>query len=128
MMMEMGSAEIFSIIWLGILTSISPCPLATNIAATSYIGQQIHSRFSTVIAVVAHTIGRTLCYMIISAFIVAGLIFIPWVSNFLQLHMNRILGPILFFAGLLILELIPLRLPNFTPGVERLQKLGDRLF
>jgi hypothetical protein len=127
-MMGIGPAEVFSIIWLGILTSISPCPLATNIAATSYIGQQIHSRFSTVLAAVAYTFGRALCYMLISAFVVAGLISIPWVSNFLQLHMNRILGPILLFAGLLILELIPFRLPAFTPGMERLQKLSERGF
>ena len=74
-MMEIGPAEIFSVIWLGILTSISPCPLASNIAATSYIGKQIHSRFATVIAAVAYTLGRTLCYMVISMLIVAGINF-----------------------------------------------------
>jgi len=126
--MEFGAAEIFSVIWLGILTSISPCPLATNIAATSYIGQQIHSRFATVIAAVAYTVGRTLCYMVISILIVAGLISIPGVSNFLQIHMNRILGPFLFIAGLFILDLIPLRLPTFSLSVERLQKLGESGF
>lgn len=127
-MMGIGTAEIFSVIWLGILTSISPCPLATNIAATSYIGQQIHSRFSTVIAASAYTLGRTLCYMLISFLLVAGLISIPGVSNFLQLHMNRILGPFLLITGLFILNLIPLRLPNFAFSMERLQKLGESGF
>ncbi len=28
-------------LWVGILTSISPCPLATNIAAISYIGRRV---------------------------------------------------------------------------------------
>lgn len=127
-MMEIGAAEIFSVTWLGILTSLSPCPLATNIAATSYIGQQIHSRFATVIAALAYTLGRTLCYMIISMLIIAGLISIPGVSNFLQMHMNRILGPFLIITGLFILELIPLRLPNFAFSVERLKKLGESGF
>ncbi|MDX9786056.1 MAG: aromatic aminobenezylarsenical efflux permease ArsG family transporter [Desulfobacterales bacterium] len=128
MTMGIGTAEIFSVIWLGILTSISPCPLATNIAATSYIGQQIHSRFSTVIAATAYTIGRTLCYMFISFLLVAGLISIPGVSNFLQMHMNRILGPFLIIAGLFILDLISLRLPNVSFSMERLQQLGKSGF
>lgn len=125
MIMDIGRAEIFSVVWLGILTSISPCPLATNIAATSYIGQQIHSRFSSVIAAAAYTLGRALCYMLISFLLIAGLISIPGVSNFLQLHMNRILGPLLLITGLFILNLIPLRLPNFSLSMARLQKLGE---
>jgi cytochrome c-type biogenesis protein len=127
-MMEISGAQIFSVIWLGILTSISPCPLTTNIAATSYIGQQIHSRFATVFAAVAYTIGRTLCYMAINLVVVTGLISIPGVSYFLQTHMNRILGPLLFITGLFILGLIPLRMPSFSPSTEKLQKLGKSGF
>ncbi len=123
-MMDIAGASIFSVIWLGILTSISPCPLATNIAATSFIGQQIHSRYATVFAAGAYTLGRTLCYLTINLVIVAGLISIPGVANFLQLHMNRILGPILCITGLFILELIPLKMPSFSPANEKLQKLG----
>lgn len=122
--MDFGVSHILSIIWFGILTSISPCPLATNIAATSFIGQQIHSRYATVFAAVAYTLGRTLCYLSINLFIVAGLISIPNVSNFLQLHMNRILGPILCVTGLFILDIIPLKMPSFSPDNEKLQKLG----
>jgi hypothetical protein len=32
-----------SALWLGILTSISPCPLATNIAAVTFVGRQVGS-------------------------------------------------------------------------------------
>ena len=59
-MMEYGAAQIVSVIWLGILTSISPCPMATNIAATTYIGKQINSGYATVLAAIAYTIGRTI--------------------------------------------------------------------
>lgn len=123
--MEFGPAQIFSVIWLGILTSISPCPLATNIAATTYIGRQIDSRYATVFAALAYTFGRTFSYMILSILIVAGLISIPGVSFFLQNHMNQILGPVLWVAGLFILGLIPLRMPNLTFNTGMLQKLGD---
>jgi len=126
--MEFGAAQILSVIWLGILTSISPCPLATNVAATTYISKQIESRYATILAAVAYTIGRTLSYMAISILIIAGLISIPGVSNFLQQHMNQILGPILLISGLFILDLIPLKMPNIGYNTGMLQKLGDSGF
>jgi cytochrome c biogenesis protein CcdA len=122
--MEIGSVEILSAVWLGILTSISPCPLATNIAATTYIGKQIDSRYATVFAALAYTVGRTLSYMLISILIIAGLISIPGVSNFLQLHMNQILGPVLMLTGLFILDLIPLKLPGLSHNSDMIRKLG----
>jgi cytochrome c biogenesis protein CcdA len=126
--MQIGSVEILSAVWLGILTSISPCPLATNIAATTYIGKQIDSRYATVFAALAYTIGRTFSYIIISILIIAGLISIPGVSFFLQAHMNQILGPVLLITGLFILNLIPLRMPNLAFNSSMLQKLGDSGF
>lgn len=126
--MEIGAAQILSVVWLGILTSISPCPLATNVAATTYIGKQIKSRYATILAAVAYTIGRTIAYMLISMLIIAGLISIPGVSNFLQQHMNQILGPVLLVSGLFILDLIPLRMPNVGYNTGMLQKLGDSGF
>jgi cytochrome c-type biogenesis protein len=126
--MDYGYIEIFSVIWLGILTSISPCPLATNIAATTYIGKQINSRYATVLAATAYTLGRTLSYVLISILIVAGLISIPGVSMFLQLHMNKILGPILLVTGLFILGLIRIRVPSMAFNTNMLQKLGDSGF
>ncbi len=127
-MIDFGVSQIGSVIWLGILTSISPCPLTTNIAATSFIGRQIQSRYAIVIAAVAYTLGRTLCYITINLIIVAGLISIPGVANFLQLRMNQILGPILCITGLFILGLVPLKVPSFSLANENLQKLGKNGF
>jgi len=125
MIMEYGVAQIFSVIWLGILTSISPCPMATNIAAIAYIGKQIDSGYATVLAAIAYTIGRTISYIVIAMLIILGLISIPGASNFLQRHMNQLLGPILLATGFFILELIPLRLPSFGPNEKTLKKLAD---
>lgn len=127
-MMDLSATPILSVIGFGIMTSISPCPLATNIAATSFIGQQIRSRYATVLAAIAYTLGRTLCYLTINLIIVAGVVSIPGVANFLQLHMNRLLGPVLCITGLFILELVPLKLPSFSPAQARLQILGKSGF
>ncbi len=123
--MDFGTAQIFSVIWLGILTSISPCPLATNIAATTYISRRIKSPFTTVMAAVAYTLGRTIAYVLIASAIIAGLISIPGVSMFLQAHMNKILGPVLLVTGLFILELVPLKLPAMRLNNDMLKRMGD---
>lgn len=123
--MEIGIAQILSVVWLGILTSISPCPMATNIAATTYIGRQIDSPYATVWAAIAYTLGRTIAYVMIATAIIAGLISIPFVSMFLQAHMHKILGPILFVTGLFIVELIPIKLPSLNVNANLLKTLAD---
>jgi len=109
--MDLSALPMLSALWFGILTSISPCPLATNIAATTFIGKQINTRYGSLLAGTAYTIGRAVAYMLICFTVVAGLFSIPGVSMFLQQYMNKLLGPILIIAGLLILDFIPLRLP-----------------
>jgi cytochrome c biogenesis protein CcdA len=103
-------------LWLGILTSISPCPLTTNIAAITYIGKRVDIPASVFAAGMLYTAGRTLTYMGLGAVIVAGLLNVPSVSHFLQTHMNRILGPVLILAGMFLLELIQMNLPGGGAG------------
>ena len=46
-----------SALWLGILTSISPCPLATNIAAVSFVARRAHAPRQALWTGVLYTIG-----------------------------------------------------------------------
>lgn len=98
------SGAIWSV-WLGILTSISPCPLATNIAAISYIGSN-DTPLHTAVCGAAYTAGRMAAYLALGALLVAGLLSSSLLSNFLQRHMNRILGPVLILTGMVLLELL----------------------
>lgn len=93
-------------LWLGVLTSISPCPLATNIAAVSFIGKRVGSMQSVLLSGALYTAGRMLTYCVLGAGAVFGLLSIPDVSMFLQRNMNRILGPALFVTGLILLDII----------------------
>lgn len=95
--------------WLGVLTSISPCPLATNIAAISYIGKQADRPRTVLLTGTMYTLGRTLTYVVLGALLVASLLSVPGLSNFLQHYMNKLLGPILILVGMFLLDL--LRLP-----------------
>jgi len=100
-----------SALWLGILTSISPCPLASNLAAVSYVGHRVGAPHRVILAGVAYSLGRALTYVLVAAAVVTSLLSVPSISFFLQQRMNQVLGPVLMMAGLVMLGW--LRLPWF---------------
>ncbi|MDY0111139.1 MAG: aromatic aminobenezylarsenical efflux permease ArsG family transporter [Candidatus Krumholzibacteria bacterium] len=93
-------------LWLGILTSISPCPLATNVAAMGFIGRRTDSARGALWIGVLYTLGRALAYAGLGMLLVNGLLAIPTVSQWLQANMNRLLGPVLIVTALFLLEWI----------------------
>jgi cytochrome c-type biogenesis protein len=98
--------------WLGILTSISPCPLATNIVAISFIGKNVGNSRMIFLSGLLYTFGRMLVYLTIAVFIITSLLAVTDISFFLQNEFNKILGPILIVAGIFLLEFIKLSLPG----------------
>ena len=107
--------------WLGILTSISHCPLATNIAAISYVGKKVDSPLMVLVTGLLYMLGRMLVYLGLGILIVASLLSVPELSYFLQDNINKFLGPILVVAGLFLLGV--LRLSAGGSGVgEKLRK------
>ncbi|MBI5395490.1 MAG: sulfite exporter TauE/SafE family protein [Verrucomicrobia bacterium] len=113
-------------LWLGILTSISPCPLATNVAAISFIGRRVGSARHVLLTGALYTLGRALAYLALAAVLVASLLSAPGVSHWLQKYMNKLLGPILVLVGMVLLDLVPLTLSG--GGVsERMQRRVERL-
>jgi len=89
--------------WLGLFTAISPCPLATNIAAISFIGRQVGDRRGVLASGLLYTLGRTVTYVVLGALLTGGLLAVTQVSWFLQKYMNEILGPIMILLGMVLL-------------------------
>ncbi|MBZ0267111.1 aromatic aminobenezylarsenical efflux permease ArsG family transporter [bacterium] len=114
-----------SALWLGVLTSVSPCPLATNIAAISFVGRRVDSPRAVLLGGVLYTLGRSFAYAVLGAVLVYSLLSASSVSLALQKHMNRILGPLLIVTGMVLLDLLPLKLPGSAPGA-RAQGLAER--
>jgi len=113
-------------LWLGILTSISPCPLATNIAAISYIDRQIGRTRRVVLTGLLYTLGRMLTYAVLGALIVASMLSVPELSYALQKYMNKLVGPVLIIVGMVLLELISFDLPA-SGLLEKLRQRADML-
>ena len=96
--------------WLGLLTSISPCPLATNIAALSFVGREVGSTKRACWAGILYTAGRSITYAAIGVAFGFTALSLPLVSDFFQSKINSILGPILILVGMLLLDLLHLDL------------------
>jgi len=110
-----------SAVWLGILTSVSPCPLATNIAAVSFISQRITQKNAVFLSGILYALGRCVTYIVLGVLIVKTLVDVPFLSDFLQRYVNKILGIVLILVGMVLLDL--LRVPlSFPPVSENISK------
>lgn len=100
-------AAALTALWTGVLTSVSPCPMATNIAALGYISKQSGSHK---LAVLAHgglyALGRALAYAAVGFLIVKSLLSAPAFSFFMQKYGGQLLSPLLVLAGMYMLDLL----------------------
>ena len=94
---------IFGALGLGFLTAISPCPLASNIAAVSFLGGQGGGRRRVVLAGLLYALGRTLVYVGLGWLLAYGFLDALSLSRFLQQVVAEILGPLLILLGLMVL-------------------------
>ncbi len=104
--MILSATAVLTAVWLGILTSINPCPLATNVAAMSFIGKDLSSPRRVLLTGVLYTLGRSLAYAVLAALLIASVFAIPDLSFWLSTYMNKFLGPVLIATGIVLLELV----------------------
>jgi cytochrome c-type biogenesis protein len=100
---------------LGLMTAISPCPLATNITAIGFISKDIENRNRVFYNGLFYTMGRAITYTTLALIIFLGVDQFKF-SGFFQKYGEKFIGPLLVILGLFMLDIIRI---NF-PGVERL--------
>jgi len=116
-----------SAFWLGLLTSISPCPLATNIAAISFVGRDAGRTSKVLVAGSLYALGRVIAYSVIGALVVASILSAPGASIWLQRNISLFIGPLLVLVGMVLLGLIELPVSagsGMNRFRERIQKMG----
>ena len=106
---------------LGILTSISPCPLATNITAIAYISKGIKTVKNTLLNGLFYTLGRGISYTLLATLIYSGLSSFK-ISNIFQGWGDKILGPILIIIGLIMLGVIKINIVGHNQKIEKLKE------
>lgn len=115
-----------SLLWLGILTSISPCPLATNIAAISYISKNTESSKRILLSGLFYSLGRAAVYIFLSILIVNGLTASSKISYFLQNYILKILGPLLIIIGMFLIDFLNLDFLSFRLSNNDGKKYVDK--
>lgn len=125
-MESMGASDIgvIAAFFIGLMTAISPCPMATNVTAIAYISKKIDNGKHTLITGFIYTAGRMLTYVGLASLIVYAGLNVRVISFFLQKYGERSLGPLLIFIGLTMLNVIKL---NFVRNSKRLDGLKEKL-
>ena len=111
---------------LGLLTAISPCPLATNITAVGFISRDIENRNRVFINGLLYTLGRAITYTVIALVIYLGADQLKF-SGFFQRYGEKIVGPLLIIIGLFMLDIIKIKFQGFnrlTSGLQNKKKWG----
>lgn len=96
--------------WLGILTSISPCLLTTNITAISFLARNVDKPRYVLLSSGFYMVGQAVAFVVLAMLIVGSLVSAPIVSHWLQKYMFRLLGPILVLVAMFLFELLEVRL------------------
>ncbi|MBN1387877.1 MAG: sulfite exporter TauE/SafE family protein [Bacteroidales bacterium] len=103
---------------LGLMTAISPCPLATNITAVGYISKDVENRRKVFYNGLVYTLGRVVSYTLIAVIIFIGADQFK-ISGVFQKYGEKIIGPLLIIIGLLMLDILKI---NFRGGISNFSR------
>lgn len=106
-LIENSQFPLLTALLLGLMTAISPCPLATNITAIGFISREIKSRRRVFVSGVIYTLGRTVSYFLLAFLIVIGANQLS-ISAVFQQYGEKFIGPLLIIVGLFMLDLLHL--------------------
>lgn len=114
------------VIAMGLLTALSPCPLATNIAAIGYLSKDISSKQVILRNGLLYTLGRTITYTLLAWLLLALLksgesIF--GIQRFLA-GGHKWIGAVLILIGLVLLIGDKLHLPSVSMPLKSFGQSG----
>ena len=121
-LLEHYNIPILSAFILGLMTAISPCPLATNITATAFISKNISSKQNVFLSGLFYSFGRGFSYTVIGLILYFGASKFQ-IARFFNQNGEKYLGPLLLIIGLIMLNVIKL---NFLGKSNFQEKLSEK--
>lgn len=115
-LLEGSSTPALTAFLLGLITAVSPCPLATNIAAVGFIGKEVENRWRIFRNGLLYTLGRVVAYTVLGIVLISVLkagASLFGIQKFIGKYGELILGPALLCIGLFLLFGSRLQLPSF---------------
>lgn len=126
-LLDSTNAPIITAFLLGLMTAISPCPLATNITAIGFISRELENRRKIFYNGLWYTLGRAISYTLIGVILYLGASRFD-VARLFQANGEKFLGPLLIIVGILMLDFIKIRFPGFsklTSGMENSKRRNN---
>ena len=117
--LENSQYAFLTAIILGLMTAISPCPLATNISAIGFISRDIENRRRVFINGLVYTLGRAISYTAIAVILYFGASKMN-VSMLFQGWGEKLLGPVLILIGLFMLDVIKIKFPGVSGLTDKI--------
>ena len=121
-LLEHTNLPILSALVLGLMTAISPCPLATNITATAFISKNISNKKLVLLSGLLYSFGRAFSYTVIGLILYFGASKF-YIARFFNQNGEKYLGPLLIIIGLIMLNVIKL---NFLGKLNFSEKLSEK--
>jgi len=115
-----SNIPILSAFILGIMTAISPCPLATNITAIGFISKDLEDRKQIFYNGLWYTLGRAISYTAIGVILYFGASKFH-VAKFFQSNGEKFLGPLLIIVGILMFDFIKIKFPGMSKLSEKME-------
>ncbi|MCX6220944.1 MAG: aromatic aminobenezylarsenical efflux permease ArsG family transporter [Bacteroidia bacterium] len=119
-LLENSTMPWLSALLLGLMTAISPCPLATNITAVGFISKDIENRNRVFVNGLLYTLGRAISYSTIAFVIYLGADQFKFSGPF-QRYGEKILGPLLIIIGLFMLDIIKIKFPGMNRLTSKME-------
>ncbi|PKO98396.1 MAG: cytochrome C biogenesis protein [Bacteroidetes bacterium HGW-Bacteroidetes-8] len=125
--LESSQYSFITAIILGLMTAISPCPLATNISAIGFISRDIENRKLVFIKGLVYTAGRAISYTALAVLLFFGVNQVDITSIF-QGWGEKVLGPVLILIGLFMLDVIKIKFAGLSSITEKLGESSKKSY
>ncbi|MDZ7742148.1 MAG: aromatic aminobenezylarsenical efflux permease ArsG family transporter [Bacteroidota bacterium] len=126
-LMSNSSLPIVTAFALGLMTAISPCPLATNITAIGFISKDVEDKRRVFINGIIYTAGRAITYTLLAVIIFIGAGQFD-ISGWFQQNGEKFLGPLLIVIGLLMLDILKIKFPGVGNLTKKFQEKSKHTY
>ncbi|HET9571289.1 MAG TPA: aromatic aminobenezylarsenical efflux permease ArsG family transporter [Bacteroidales bacterium] len=122
-LLDQSQYAFLTAIILGLMTAISPCPLATNISAIGFISRDLENSKKVFLSGLVYTLGRTISYTGLAVILYLGASKMN-VAMIFQGWGEKVLGPLLIVIGLFMLDVLKIKFPGFSKLTEKIGENG----
>ncbi|WP_159521558.1 aromatic aminobenezylarsenical efflux permease ArsG family transporter [Sunxiuqinia indica] len=120
-LLDQSSFPLWSAFLLGLITSLGPCTLTTNIAAIGFVSKEASNKKRVLLGGLLYAVGRAFTYIVIALLLFVGADALNISKPFAR-YGEKLIGPLLLIIGLAMLNIIPIRFPSFNGLSEKIEK------